>query len=261
MNPPLSQELSELRVLVTRPIHQAQALADALDRRGAHSLQLPTIKVSPTEGTPRDEALEMLRGLDEKRYDATLLTSANATAALIEAMRHSGAGVAPVNHTTIFVVGPATAAFAKECGFAPLVLSEEFTGEGVLQRVLTHYGHELSQHRFLFPRALRGRDHLVKGLREAGAQVDVATLYETTPIQEGPALPSQLHWITFTSPSAVQGFFNVYSLPHGTSIACIGPVTAQELERQGIQPEVVAKEHTITGLVEGIVNQVQKSAT
>ncbi len=261
MNPPMSQELSGLRVLVTRPLHQAQDLADALDRRGAHSLQLPTIRISPTEGPPHHEALEMLRGLNHERYDATLLTSANATAALVEALDHSGAGVAPVNRTTIFVVGPATAAFAAECGLGPIILSEEFTGEGVLQRVLTHFGDGVRQRRLLFPRALHGRDHLVKGLREAGARVDVATLYETTPIQEGPALPSGLHWVTFTSPSAVQGFFNAYTLPHGASIACIGPVTAKELERRGVDPGVVAREHTIAGLVQGIIDRVQSTPT
>ena len=41
----------------------------------------------------------------------------------------------------------------------------------------------------------------------------------------------------------------------GTTIACIGPVTAQTARELGLEPDLVAEEHTIEGLVQAILER------
>jgi uroporphyrinogen III methyltransferase/synthase len=64
--------------------------------------------------------------------------------------------------------------------------------------------------------------------------------------------------VTFTSPSAIKSFVQIYGadaaadLLRTTVVASIGPVTAEAGERYGIPSTIVATHHTIPGLVEAI---------
>jgi len=259
MNPSMSQELADQRILITRPHHQAQDLATQLEDVGATPLLIPTVEVTSTEGPTYAEALGFIHGLSSGTYSATLLTSANAVAALTEALEKVGQGTSSINATTCFSVGPATSLKARESGVTTLITSEIFSGAGVLQTAQDHFGDTLASQRFLFPRALNGRDLLVNALRKAGARVDVAKLYRSVPITKGPKLPLPLHWLTFTSPSAVEGFFCAYSLPPRTQIGCIGPVTAKEVEKHDHSATVIAAEHSVKGLVKALVDFTRNS--
>jgi uroporphyrinogen III methyltransferase/synthase len=44
-------------------------------------------------------------------------------------------------------------------------------------------------------------------------------------------------------------------LPDDVTIACIGPITAETAKEFGLKPDIVAEEHTIDGLVEGILKR------
>ena len=60
--------------------------------------------------------------------------------------------------------------------------------------------------------------------------------------------------LTFTSSSTVERF--VESVGAGTGgalVAAIGPVTAATARALGLEPAVVAEEHTIPGLIEALV--------
>ena len=66
----------------------------------------------------------------------------------------------------------------------------------------------------------------------------------------------EIDWITFASPSAVQGFFDNFSIETINSsrvkIASVGPVTSRELESKGVKIDVIAEEHTFEGLLDAI---------
>jgi uroporphyrinogen-III synthase len=72
----------------------------------------------------------------------------------------------------------------------------------------------------------------------------------------------QIDIVTFTSSSTVGNL--VAGLQGATPadvlsrclVACIGPVTARTAARLGIRVDVIAREHTIPGLVEAIVTAV-----
>jgi uroporphyrinogen III methyltransferase/synthase len=61
--------------------------------------------------------------------------------------------------------------------------------------------------------------------------------------------------VTFTSSSTVKNLVNIVGsaeVLNGVKTACIGPVTADTAKSLGIEPDIIAKEYTIDGLVEAI---------
>ncbi len=104
----------------------------------------------------------------------------------------------------VVVVGPATAAAAREAGVEPALMAEEFVAEGLLA-ALDERGVALAGARVLLPRAAEARDVLPETLRARGASVDVLTVYETQPVPALAVPAARLEaadFITFTSGSA-----------------------------------------------------------
>ena len=113
---------------------------------------------------------------------------------------------------------------------------------------------------------------LVTGLEQAGAIVDEVAAYTTVAAagddEQGREVlrllqNGQIDIITFTSSSTVRNFMqwltNCDTEP-GTSarsaelkIACIGPITSQTARELGLKVDIEAREFTIDGLVEAIV--------
>jgi uroporphyrinogen III methyltransferase/synthase len=72
-----------------------------------------------------------------------------------------------------------------------------------------------------------------------------------------------IDWLTFASPSSVDGFFEQFDSgavnASNLKVASIGPVTSERLKDLGIKVDVTAKEHTLDGLLDAIVEQENKS--
>ena len=97
-------------------------------------------------------------------------------------------------------------------------------------------------------------------LAERGASVEIVTAYETVPDSEGVddlrgrLANGTVDCVTFTSSSTVKNFLVAFGddAPDvsGVALACIGPSTAQTVrELFGREPELIAKQHTIDGLI------------
>ncbi|MEE8274408.1 MAG: uroporphyrinogen-III synthase, partial [Alphaproteobacteria bacterium] len=94
-----------MRVLITRPREDAEALAEALAVRGVEALVEPLLEIVPLN--PGD--------FDLAGVQAALLTSANGARALAAA---TGSRDVPV-----LAVGEATAAAARAAGFAEVAVA------------------------------------------------------------------------------------------------------------------------------------------
>ncbi|MFQ5765450.1 MAG: uroporphyrinogen-III synthase [Rhodospirillales bacterium] len=92
-----------MRLLVTRPREDAEALTAALARRGIETLVEPLLSVADVDGPAPD-----LSGVQ-----AILITSANGVRAF--ARRHEGREIA------VYAVGDASARAARELGFSTVV--------------------------------------------------------------------------------------------------------------------------------------------
>lgn len=107
-------------------------------------------------------------------------------------------------------------------------------------------------------RAEEARDVLPVRLRESGRSVDVVAAYKTV-YAEDPQFAqkvAQCDILTFTSASTVRGFVHNLRGPaaaahaaSGKIVACIGPITADEARKNGLDVTVTAGEFTANGLV------------
>jgi uroporphyrinogen III methyltransferase/synthase len=106
-------------------------------------------------------------------------------------------------------------------------------------------------------------------LAGAGAQVDNLAVYTAIVAKSDSARLADgigegtIDWLTFASPSSVDGFFGQIggeAINSGkVKVASIGPVTSERLRELGIKIDVTAKEHTLDGLLDAIEEAESKS--
>src|SRR5690606_2245283 len=121
--------------------------------------------------------------------------------------------------------------------------------------------------RVLLPRSDIGREVIAEELRAAGALVTDVVAYRTVlderqrdgdPDIYGMLLEGRIDVVTFTSASAVRNFARIYGtdaavdLLQRTTVATIGPVTAEAARQLGITVTVQPASYTIPGLVDAI---------
>lgn len=238
------------RVLVTRARGQAPGLSSRLAAAGARVVEVPLIDFAPARnGAAVRRAIGRL-----PEYDHVVLTSANAARALAMAMEEAGVKAAG----DVVAVGPATAAAVRAAGLRCRALPRGYRAAAVAD-LLEAEG--VRGHRVLVPRAAVAGAELPRRLRRAGASVDVLSLYRTVPHPDAAAaiprlLRSGLEMVTFTSGSTVRAFVAAagpgFRRPTGLAVACIGPATAAAAREAGLEPDVVAAEHTAAGLAAAI---------
>ncbi len=227
--------LAGRRVLVTRAAEQASRLSDALRALGAEPVEVPVLEIRPPASfAALDEAL---RGLGQ--YGWLIFTSANAVRALAERSAALGISFEKTALPQVAAVGEATAAAARNAGFAVALVPEKYLAESLidefLRRSRTASGHDFSTvsghhfsragqtkietgalapagdflgQRVLLARAATARDVIPDALRAAGAHVDVVDTYRNVLPEDASAklrraLEQNVDAATFTSSSSV----------------------------------------------------------
>jgi uroporphyrinogen III methyltransferase / synthase len=250
------------RIVVTRAADQAEALLQRLAALGAEVLELPTIEIWPApDYGPLDQAI---RGLDE--YDWLIFTSANGVRFFEQRLARAGRTLASIRQP-ICAIGPATRKALERRGAAVRLVPEEYVAESL---VASFDELRLEGARILLPRAAVARDVVPEALRRRGASVDVIEAYRTRPPADlaeradvvfgGARKPD---WITFTSSSTVANFLAAVGPEKlaGVRVASIGPVTSATARAGGLPVDAEAREYTIGGLVEAIVEAEQAPVT
>lgn len=163
-----SGTLAGLRVLVTRPAHQADPLCRLIEARGGSALRLPLLSIVPT-ARPTAVAQTLC---DAATYDGWIFTSPNA-------VRHArdlwkGDWPAP-----LAAVGPATAAALDSGGQSVTAPLAAFSGEALLD--LPQYQNVAGKH-FLIVTGEEGLGVIAPTLRERGAAAAIAEVYRRVPL-------------------------------------------------------------------------------
>ena len=99
---------------------------------------------------------------------------------------------------------------------------------------------------------------LPDALRERGAEVEIAALYETVaePLDDDTrAAAAAADYVLFTSASSVRFFAAAAGAGalSGPRLASIGPATSAELREHGAEPDLEADPHTPDGLVAALI--------
>ena len=159
---------------------------------------------------------------------------------------------------SVAAVGQATAGKLRAHGIEPDLVPSGYSARDLVDGFA---GRDMKNARVLLPRADIAPDTLTRGLAALGAVVEGVTAYRTaTPASARAAaadvLKSGIDVAIFTSSSTVT---NLVGLLDGGAdalssvlIACIGPVTAEAAGRMGLDVDIVAREHTVPGLVEAL---------
>jgi uroporphyrinogen III methyltransferase/synthase len=232
------------RVVVTRSRPQASELSERLRALGAEPIEVPSIRiVDPADGgvALRRAAAELAAG----RYDWVVFTSANAVGRLLDLLPDARA----FGQARIAAIGPGTAAALAEGRLVADLVPARFVAEGLLEAFPEAPS---GGGRILLPRAAVAREVLPEGLVATGWAVDVVEAYRTVSEPASSAVVAEVEAadaICFTSSSTVSGFLAAVDRVVPPVVACIGPVTAEAARDAGLDVTVVAKEHTLSGLV------------
>ena len=276
------------RILVTRTRDQAGVLSERLRSLGAIPLEFPTIRiVPPSDWGQLDAALHRLSitdMTDATGYDWLVFTSANGVKICLERLRSIGTDPQAIRHVRVAAIGPATAAALACYGITAALVPDEYIAESVASALIEdvrQHGKSISAQHILLARAAEARKVLVTELQQAGAQVDEVAAYYTVAVarddEQGREVlhllqSHQLDILTFTSSSTVRNFVAwLKSCEQGetgplmdlimqqTRLASIGPITSQTARELGFKVDIEAKEFTINGLVEAIIQYEETS--
>lgn len=185
---------SPIRVLVTRPTHQAEHLCERLVANGFQPVRYPTIEIQPVkEITLTKKTLSQTH-----RFQYIIFISANA---VIHANKiHPLSQITPP--TQVVAIGPKTAETLEKNGLTPDTISAQpFNSEQLLKKL----PRGLVPQNCLIIKGEQGREFLAQELTKAGFSVKTIDVYKRTlPTQQQPLSSSSVPYITITSQLALK---------------------------------------------------------
>ncbi|MHA2858469.1 uroporphyrinogen-III C-methyltransferase [Paenibacillus lautus] len=251
------------RILVTRARSQASSLVSQIEELGGEPYEFPVIEtVMPSKG----EGLAGIREALDKlgTYDWVFFTSVNGVEFFFRHLKEHGRDIRSLASARIVAVGPATADALGNYGISAELIKERYQAEGLIDA----YGPELQPgQRVLLPRGDLARRWLPEKLMEMGLHVTEAVIYENVLCGEDDdellklLQDGGIHAVTFTSSSTVTNLLKVLKgmgvaepahLLKESTIACIGPLTAQTAEEAGLHVSLLAEEATVDSLVKAL---------
>ncbi|MCA9226352.1 MAG: uroporphyrinogen-III C-methyltransferase [Planctomycetales bacterium] len=246
------------RVLVTRPDHQAEALASLLEEAGAETLVQPAIAIEPPDDwTEVDAALHRLG-----EFDWLVFSSANGVRYTLRRLADLGLDARALGGVRLATIGPGTTEALAEFHLRGDLQPNEYRAEALAEALAG----DASGQRFLLARASRGREVLAETLRAAGGLVEQVVVYRSSDVtQPDEAICEQLDrgridWVTVTSSAIARATAAMFgdSLRRAR-LASISPITSETLEQLGFQVSCEATEYTMPGVVRAMVEAESQS--
>ena len=256
--------LSGRRILVTRPAHQADALAALLRAQGAEPVLAPAIELVDADPAPIRAAIARLRS---GGYDDVVFTSVNGVEQFAAHLHDADGDARSFGTARLAAIGPATSAALERLGLRADLTPAAYTSAGLLEALRAQTPKPLAERRVLLARAAQGSPVLSDGLRASGASVDDLALYDVRTAPADPAALEQLRagridTVAFTSTSTVRGFLEqadaAADVLADVEIAVIGPVAGDAARAAGLTVHIEAAVHTMEGLVDAIVSARQR---
>ena len=257
--------LSGKRIVITRARKQAENFVRSIEDLGGEIVEFPTIEISPPESFAEfDAAVERIAD-----YDWVIFTSVNSVEPFLQRLNLKGKGAEMLSSHRIGAIGVETAKRLQAAGVRASLVPERYQAEGFLDAISPE---EVRGKRVLIPRAAEAREVLPVTLRKWGAQVDVIVAYRTVlpsvDVQPLARLLAErnIDVITFTSSSTVRNFVRLFGsrslseIVNGSTIACIGPITAATVEELGGSADIVADQFTVTDMLRSIVKHFQTNS-
>lgn len=252
---------------------------EPLEELGAEVLEFPTIEIQPPLSY---DGLDAAIG-NAGTYNWLIFTSANGVRYFFKRFFDLSGDIRDLKGIKICSIGSKTAAETEKYGIRIDMIPEEFNAEGLIEAFIKEAGGKgqgaksqskvrtlnselLKGLRFLLPRAEAARETFPDKVRELGGKIDVPVAYRAVrPEYHGRRLKrflqeGRITIATFTSAATFNNFMYImgsgaYDLLKGVTIAVIGPVTAQAVEKAGLTVGIMPKVSTVEALVNEIIEQ------
>jgi uroporphyrinogen-III synthase len=161
--------IAKLPVLVTRPASQAEEICPSLEALGCDVIRQPLLKIEAVAETPKIKSQFMNIDL----FDAVIAISRNAAEMGLSTMDQYWPQW-PLAVDWI-AIGPVTAAVMTQQGLETKMPAGQFDSEGALKMPELQ---DIAGKKILIWRGVGGRETLASTLRERGAEVVYAELYQ-----------------------------------------------------------------------------------
>ncbi|MGB3513809.1 MAG: uroporphyrinogen-III C-methyltransferase [Microcoleaceae cyanobacterium] len=256
--------LANKTILVTRAAGQSSKFSDRLQKEGAKVIEMPALVITPPSSWhDLDQAINNMNS-----FHWLILTSTNGVDYFWQRLVEKGKDSRALAGVKIAVVGKKTAESLRSRGLEPDFIPPNFVADSLVEK----FPEQLSGKKVLFPRVeTGGREVLVKELNAKGAEVIEVAAYESSCPEN--IVPEallglqnyQVDIITFASSKTVRNFCyligeNQQELSEdwldNICIASIGPQTSQSCQSLLGRVDVEAKEYTLDGLTEAIIQWV-----
>ncbi len=255
--------LAGQRVAITRSRNQAGELKQRLESVGAEVLELPLIEVRPKMDSTT--VTEVFAGLSS--YEWIVFTSPNGVNYFFEIFFKAFKDIRSFGGMRVAAIGASTAREVQKQNIEVDLLPEESVSES-LAEALIETG-SLPSANVLVITGNQNRDVLARTLEQKGeAIVDTLQVYETIPtdLEQLPEAKDfrehGVDFITFTSSSTVHHFYKRKAelIPDGgimPTTCSMGPITSKTLRSYNLPVDAEAKNQSLDGLLEAIIDVVK----
>jgi uroporphyrinogen-III synthase len=241
------------RILIPRGKNEAKSFRALVENYGGIPVEIPLLAFRPVCNPGLVEHLED----NIHTYDWIIFTS-NVTVETFFSFFQNQNGLFP----KIAVIGKRTGLVVNKRGYNVEFVPQEYVAEGFVRDFLPYVTKGM---KVLIPKGSLARDYIAESLTDAGAIVDELIVYETyLPEDSRTALKlalaeNSLDVLTFTSPSTVDHFMQVVKehqfqvlLPE-LLVCCIGPITKEKLEAEGLKVDVMPHIYTVEAMLKDLI--------
>jgi uroporphyrinogen-III synthase len=253
--PPSSLPLSNWFVVSLRPVGQHRLLLRAAQVLGAHGLSLPGLRLAAREDTPTCKALDI--ALDCQRV---IFTSPSAVRFSVRLRTLKPQTPHARIQQRVFALGTATGSALRRAGMANVTVPAQATSEGLLALpdLQSVQGRDIG-----IVTAPGGRGLLAQGLRERGARLAIAEVYERAPARLSRSHIRHLidaHGRGAVCVTSAEALRNVIAALPGDALAvlmrCVAVVSSPRLEAiardAGFHTTIRAQAPTPRGLIDAL---------
>lgn len=237
-------------IVLTREVKNVHSTKEKFHRLGANVITLPMIETVELE-TQR----EIFDNINN--YDYIFFTSVNGVNYFFKQFLKSY-DIRDLKDIKFCALGIKTKKAIENFGIKVDIMPENYAGEdGVkaLEKVLK------KTDKLLVPRAKMGRPEIIDSLKDL-AEITEIQIYDTKSLSaeiEETLEEYERYSLVFTSASTFNNFYKgikdrnrIFS---GAKIISIGPITSIAIKKAGLNVDIEAKEYTIEGIIEGILEE------
>ncbi|HHB93408.1 MAG TPA: uroporphyrinogen-III synthase [Thioploca sp.] len=230
--------LNKLKILVTRPVHQAESLCSLIEYQGGEAVKLPVIQIIDCNNN--------WQNYNFNNFDIAIFISSNAVEKTL-------ANIVLPTKLQLFAVGKSTAATLQKLGLTALCPAPPFNSEALLSMPQLQ---TIINKQIVIFRGEGGRELLAKSLRKRSAKVQYISVYKRLK----PPTPPQNIYADITTITSGEGLENLLAmLPNSVWIrqnpmVVISERLAKKARQLGIQaPILVAPNTSNDGLLIAIL--------